>query len=66
MAHICYKPAGSCKTCEHYKYDREEHRMACFANEPINKEDTMRELIYLREHKRTGGNRHESETLYGH
>lgn len=47
MAHICYKPAGSCKTCEHYKYDREEHRMACFANEPINKEDMMRELIYL-------------------
>jgi len=52
MAYICYKPAGSCKTCEHYKYDREEHRMACFANEPINKEDMMRELIFLREHNK--------------
>lgn len=31
MAYICYKPKGSCKTCEHYRYDDEESRYACFA-----------------------------------
>lgn len=31
MAYICMKPAGSCPKCDHYRYDREEGQMACFA-----------------------------------
>ena len=49
MAYICYKPSGSCKHCEYYKYDREERRMACFASDSNNKAELLRELIYLKE-----------------
>lgn len=31
MAYICEKPAGSCKSCEHYRFDDEYGRNACFA-----------------------------------
>lgn len=31
MVYICNKPAGSCKTCEHYRLDEDRNRMACFA-----------------------------------
>ena len=30
MAHICFKPKGSCKTCEHYHYDEDYGGMSCF------------------------------------
>lgn len=30
-AYICYKPKGSCPTCEHYRYDSERGTKACFA-----------------------------------
>lgn len=31
MAYICYKPAGSCKTCPHCRWDEDRERMACWA-----------------------------------
>ena len=31
MAYICNKPKGSCKTCNHYRYDSEENCYGCFA-----------------------------------
>ena len=31
MAYICYKPAGSCKTCPHFRWDEDRERMACWA-----------------------------------
>jgi len=37
MAYICTKPKGSCKTCEHYRFDTEENRHACFAVEDAKK-----------------------------
>lgn len=30
-AYICYKPKGSCKTCEHFRFDEDRGDMACFA-----------------------------------
>lgn len=33
MAYICSKPAGSCSTCNHFRFDDERNRMACFAKE---------------------------------
>ena len=33
MAYICYKPAGSCKTCPYYKWDEDAQRMCCNAKE---------------------------------
>ena len=31
MAYICEKPAGSCNTCEHYRFDDDYGAKACFA-----------------------------------
>lgn len=31
MAYICYKPKDSCHGCEHYRFDDDRQRMACFA-----------------------------------
>lgn len=31
MSYICYKPAGSCPGCSHYRYDEDYGGMACFA-----------------------------------
>lgn len=31
MAYICYKPAGSCRDCEHYRFDEDYGAPACFA-----------------------------------
>lgn len=50
MAYICYKPAGSCNRCEHYKYDKEERRMACFANDSNTASEMLRRLIHLKEY----------------
>ena len=44
MAYICNKPAGSCKTCENYRFDENRERMACFAKEE-KKELTREEII---------------------
>lgn len=52
MAHICFKPAGSCKTCEFYKYDKEEGRMACFENSSDSNK-AIQELLYLQELKKS-------------
>lgn len=30
-AHICHKPKGSCKTCEHRRWDDDRNDYACFA-----------------------------------
>ena len=30
-AYFCYKPKGSCPTCEHYRHDPESGTKACFA-----------------------------------
>lgn len=30
-AYICYKPKGSCPTCEHYRHDPDYGAKACFA-----------------------------------
>lgn len=40
MAYICDKPAGSCKTCKHYRFDEDRQRMACFVkiDQIINKQ----------------------------
>lgn len=31
MAIICYKPKGSCKTCDYYKFDVDYGSKCCFA-----------------------------------
>ena len=31
MAYICYKPKGSCPSCEYRRWDADEGRYACFA-----------------------------------
>lgn len=31
MAYICYKSAGSCKTCHHYRWDEDNQEMCCWA-----------------------------------
>lgn len=31
MAYICNKPKNSCYGCEHYRFDDDRQRMACFA-----------------------------------
>lgn len=31
MAYICYKPAGSCSTCEHFRFDEDYGNNVCFA-----------------------------------
>jgi hypothetical protein len=31
MAIICYKPKGSCKNCNHYKFDIDYGNKCCFA-----------------------------------
>lgn len=31
MAYICNKPPHSCSSCEHYRYDNDRARYACFA-----------------------------------
>ena len=36
MAYFCYKPAGSCKTCPHYRWDEDYQGMSCWAQ--IDKE----------------------------
>lgn len=51
MAQVCYKPAGSCKTCEFYKYDKEDDRMACFKSEERTVSDKIRELVWLKENR---------------
>ena len=36
MAYICHKPQGTkCAECEHYRYDEENDRMACFAQQDL-------------------------------
>lgn len=36
MAYICHKPTGTkCTECEHYRYDEENERMACFAQQDL-------------------------------
>lgn len=44
MAYICNKPAGSCESCEHYRFDKEEQRMACFAQMAIDKVQIKTEI----------------------
>ena len=51
MAQICYKPAGSCNTCKHYKYDEDLGRKACFEPEPSKESATIRELMWLKENR---------------
>ena len=31
MAYICYKPADSCQTCPHYRWDEDNQEMCCWA-----------------------------------
>ena len=31
MSYICYKPAGSCPGCGHYRFDEDYSGLACFA-----------------------------------
>ena len=31
MAYICYKPKGSCVSCEHFRYDEDKERNCCWA-----------------------------------
>lgn len=33
MAFICTKPKGSCRNCEHYRYDEDYGGKACFAKQ---------------------------------
>jgi hypothetical protein len=40
-AYICYKPKGSCPTCEHYRYDSERGTKACFAAQDEKKAKRM-------------------------
>ena len=44
MAYICNKPAGSCESCEHYRFDKEEQRMACFEQMAIDKVQIKTEI----------------------
>lgn len=44
MAYMCYKPAGSCSTCEHYRYDEDSQGKACFAQVD---EDSVKEKYYV-------------------
>ena len=39
MAYICYKPAGSCKMCQHYRWDEDSNRMCCWAK--VDEENNM-------------------------
>lgn len=40
MAYICHKPAGTkCTECEHYRYDEEKERMACFAQQDLKQKN---------------------------
>lgn len=32
MAIMCFKPKGSCKTCEHYRIDEDFGRKCCFVS----------------------------------
>lgn len=47
MAYICYKPKGSCKTCEHFRYDEDKMKMCCWAeyDEKHNVENGKRQII---------------------
>lgn len=31
MAYICYKPHGSCPTCEHFRWDDDNQCKCCWA-----------------------------------
>lgn len=34
---ICYKPKGSCPTCDHYRYDEDRGEKSCFARQDEEK-----------------------------
>lgn len=42
-AYICIKPAGSCNTCEHYRYDEDYGSKVCFAEQDL-KRDSWNDL----------------------
>lgn len=37
MVYICEKPSGSCPKCEHFRWDDDRERMACWALEDLKK-----------------------------
>lgn len=51
MAYICYRSTtkNGCKGCPYYKYDSENMRMACFAQEDKDEvlRNSIREIDYL-------------------
>ena len=40
-AYICQKAKGSCKTCSHYRFDKERNDYSCFAKQDNLKNPTL-------------------------
>lgn len=44
MAYICNKPANSCSSCEHYRYDDDYGGKACFAAQDAAKSNNTEKV----------------------
>lgn len=49
MGYICDKPKGSCKKCNHYRFDDDRQEYACFAEQDTKKQRTPNEYIGMSE-----------------
>ena len=47
MAYVCYKPAGSCKTCQHYRWDEDSNRMCCWAKFDEENKNMLQDFSFI-------------------